>query len=79
MKRPDSGEHATVVVPRDELAPPASAEAISDAELEQLRRAENERPTLVVCPACAGVGMVTPDLARTLAACLEEDSTCSHP
>lgn len=76
-KRTESGEMPTVAVPRDALAP-VSSPSIDAALRDFMRSLEDDRPTLVPCPLCAGCGachgvhMVTPQLAAELGS-LEED------
>lgn len=79
MKRRDSGELDTIVLPRDELAPPASAESIEAAVHAHLRKAEDDRPTLVLCPCCKAQGMVTPERAALFPTDTPEEEPCSRP
>lgn len=65
MKRHDSSEFPTIYAPR----PPESLET---AMTEYVAALEDDRPTLVPCPACAacepcrGTHMVTPERAAQL-------------
>lgn len=74
-KRHDSGELPTIFAPR----PPAVDDGIDAAMRRYLAGLEDERPTLVPCPLCAGCGachgthMVTPALAADLCTTTDDD------
>lgn len=75
-KKHDSGELPTIFAPR----PPADVDDGIDAAMRRyLAGLEEDRPTLVPCPLCAGCGaclgkhMVTPELAAELGTTTDDD------